>query len=221
MRLRCPSASVAAFAIAAALVPGVIAAQEGTPEADQRVPQPEECRVEPRPTDELVELLGPAGTPTARQTGPGTAAEPLPIPLGEPVDPETDEALTAAARELLACLNAGDIRRTTALFTDAAVGPAFGPAPADPSGLEREPTPLDPEARTRLIAITDPSLLEDGRAAAFLVINDPLNPPRGPETLLLIFAQEDDRWLVDGLIDFTVVPETPEGTPTADATPQP
>ena len=238
MRLRCPSAMIAAVAVAAVAVPVAVAAQDGG--GARGVPQPEECQVEPRPIDELVELLGPAGTPAAGTAGEATGTDDaaateggtpgagvpagggltLPVPLGESADAATAEAIDATARELLACLNAGDLPRVSALFTDDAVGPALGPAPADPSGLEREPEPLEPERRTRLIAITDQSLLGDGRATAFVVVNDPLNRPRGPETYLLLFADEDGRWLIDGLIDFSVVPDAPSGTPAAEATPE-
>jgi hypothetical protein len=242
MRLRFPRAAIIVVAVAAVAVPAAVHAQDEEPDA-QRVPAPEECQVEPRPVDELIALLGPAGTPPAgeaddtgdaedaEQSGDATAEAgsgvsaadgvTLPIPLGEPADEETGEAINATARELLACLNAGDLARVSALFTDAAVGPTLGPAPADPSGLEREPEPLEREARSRLIAITDQSLLTDGRAAAFVVLNDPLNLPRGPETYLLIFAEEEGRWLIDGLIDFSVVPDPPRGTPEAEATPAP
>ncbi len=62
-------------------------------------------------------------------------------------------------------------------------------------------------ARTpsRLLAVTDVSLRPDGRVAAFAVINDPLPPP-GPETLLLVFAHEEGRWLPDDWVDFSIVP---------------
>lgn len=222
MRLRCPSASVAAFAVAAAMVPGAFAAaataQDGTPENQPRIPPPAECQIEPRGVDEVVELLGPADD-AAAETDDAAARNDIPVPLGERADPETADALERTARELLACINAGDFLRLSALFTDAAVGPALGPAPEDPSGLEREPEVLPDEEQTRLIAVTDPSVLEDGRAAAFLALNDPQTPPAGPETVLLLFAQEGDRWLIDGLIDFSVPPPAPAGTPTAEGTP--
>lgn len=223
MRLRCPSASVAALAFAAALVPGALgaAAQEGTPGAQPRgVPAPEECQIEPRTVDELVSLLGPAeGGGEAAETVAADAADQndIPVPLGERADRETAAEIERTARELLACLNGDDFLRVAALFTDAAVGPALGPAPEDPSGLEAAPEPLPEDEWARLITITDVSLLEDGRAAAFLVFNDPRNPPAGAETYLVIFAQEGDRWLIDGLVDFTVL--RPAGTPTAEGTP--
>ncbi len=222
MRLRCPSASVAALALAAALIPGALgaAAQDGTPEAQGRgVPAPEECQIEPRTVDELVPLLGPAeGNGEAADAGAAPAAQnDIPVPLGQRADQETAAAIELTARELLACINAGDFLRLSALFTDTAVGPALGPAPEDPAGLERQPTPLPEDDRTRLIAITDTSLLEDGRAAAFVVLNDPQRPPGGSETLLVLFAQEGGRWRIDGLIDFTV--PQPAGTPTAEGTP--
>ncbi len=221
MRFANRSVAVAAFAATLVLVPGSLLAQEGTPEAEEvpaaRVPPPEDCVVEARSVDDLFALLESGAADEATR-------EPLPAPLGEPAEPEVAAELDATARELIACLNAGDIPRATALFADAAVAPVFGPAPTDPeaarTALEGEAEPLPAEQQTRLIAVADQSILEDGRAAAFLIVNDPLNPPRGPETLLLTFVQEGDRWLIDGLIDFSVVPEAPAGTPEA-GTPAP
>ena len=48
--------------------------------------------------------------------------------------------------------------------------------------------------------------LPDGRVAAFVVLNEPLLPPAGPETLLFVFANQDGQWLVDDWIDFSIVP---------------
>jgi hypothetical protein len=52
---------------------------------------------------------------------------------------------------------------------------------------------------------TDVTMLPDGRAAAFVVISEPLLPPGGAETMLFVFANEDGAWLLDDLIDFTIV----------------
>jgi hypothetical protein len=49
-------------------------------------------------------------------------------------------------------------------------------------------------------------LLPDGRVAAFVILNEPLLPPNGPETLLFIFANQDGTWKVDDYIDFSIVP---------------
>jgi hypothetical protein len=66
---------------------------------------------------------------------------------------------------------------------------------------------------TRLIAVTDESRLPDGRIAAFVIVNDPLTPPAGPEALLFVFAPHDDAWLLDDLVRFLIVPLVRAATP--------
>ncbi|CAA9586871.1 MAG: hypothetical protein AVDCRST_MAG19-4973 [uncultured Thermomicrobiales bacterium] len=213
------SVPFAAVAIAAAMVPGALVAQDDTSPTEERVPQPEECRIEPRSADEVATLLGLGEEPTETD-----AAAPIeiPIPLGRPANKEETDAFDATARELLACLNAEDVLRQAALFTDRAILPVFGPAPTDPAvaeqaraDLDADPTPRPTEQLRKFVALTDTSVLEDGRGAAFLVFTDPGTRPGGQETFLLFFAQEGDRWLIDGLLDFTVVRERPDGTPQA------
>lgn len=220
MRVRYRSLSIAALTVAASLVPGALAAQDATPSASQRIPQPTECRVKARSSDELLGLLGlTGGTPTA--AAPASTPEPFSIPLGEPADTMTENAVTDTARELIACLNAGDIPRASALLTDEAVDPLLVSGPVDAAAADKlkkaltaEPKPLDEKVQTRVLAITDVSLLKDGRAAAFIVVNDPLNPPSGPETLLMTFSQQGRRWLIDGVVHFSVPAAAPAGTPT-------
>lgn len=223
--MRWPHRSIplAALALGAALVPGALFAQEGTPSADERELGPERCQIEPRPADEVAALLGLNGEPPAAS---GERPDSIPVPLGRSANPEITAALGDTARELLACINAGDRLRQTALFTDAAIAPVFGPAPTDPAAIERAkailqapPTPRPEEDRQRFISLSDASTLDDGRAAAFLVFNDPATRPGGPETYLLFFVQEGDRWLIDGLFDFTVAPERSGGTPAASPAP--
>jgi hypothetical protein len=40
-------------------------------------------------------------------------------------------------------------------------------------------------------------------------MNEPLLPPSGPETLLFLFANQDGRWVLDDLVDFSIVPMVP------------
>lgn len=223
--MRWPHRSIpfAALALGAALVPSALLAQEGTPTPDQRVPAPETCQIEPRPVDEVAALLGLTGEPPVEG---GERQGSIPVPLGRSANPEVTAALGTTARELLACINAGDRLRQTALFTDTAVAPVFGPSPTDPAAVERAmailqapPAPRPEEDRQRFISLSDASTLDDGRAAAFLVFNDPATRPGGPETYLLFFVQEGDRWLIDGLFDFTVAPERSGGTPEASPAP--
>ena len=197
-----------------------IAAQDGTPEGSSRVIAPEECQVEPRSAAAVAEILDSAGEAA------DVVQTPLPIPLGRPADPETKAEINALGRELIACFNAGDLLRATALMSDAGVRSFFNvdadiqvDVAAVQSGLETPPTPFPANDQSRLIAVTDISVLDDDRVGAFIVFNDPLNPPRGPATLLMLLAPEGDGWVVDDFISFTV---PPQGTPTAgEATPVP
>jgi hypothetical protein len=56
--------------------------------------------------------------------------------------------------------------------------------------------------------------LDDGRVAALALINEPVLPPQGQETLLLIFVWAEDRLFIDDIVQFSVVP-------LADGTPEP
>ena len=86
-----------------------------------------------------------------------------------------------------------------------AEAPGHAPRPLA-RGLQAAPEPRAAEFLTRLMTVTDVSVLPDGRVAAFVVFNEPLLPPGGPETLLFVFANQDGQWLVDDWIDFSIVP---------------
>ena len=79
--------------------------------------------------------------------------------------------------------------------------------------------PRRDEEHVRLVAVTDVSQLDDGRVAALALINEPVLPPQGQETLLVIFVEAEGRLFIDDIVQFSVVPVT-EGTP-ASGTPQP
>ena len=180
-------------------------AQVSTPE----VPDPALCRTEPRPQAELLPLLSgtPAAAPAATDLPASVTAE-AQLPSGTPADAATVAAITATARELIACNNAGDFGRVFAFYTDEFIRRAFG---GDPTAREQVPAllatpaaPLPPEARTTLLAVRDVRVLADGRVGAIMEDVD----PRQKVTVFLIFAQVGDRWLVDGQIDIAT-----EGTP--------
>ena len=205
---------------------GRVAAQEemATPEvSEERVVPPDECQVEPRPSEEVFALLGLAegadATPTAERT-------PVAAPPWVAADEETVSAATEATREWLACINADDNFRIAALMTDSAIVRFFGGGLAPDEAIEGArsnlagtPVPRTEEEHVRLVAVTDVSRLEDGRVAAMALINEPVLPPRGQETLLLIFVEAEDRLFIDDIIQFSVVPLT-GGTPEA-GTPEP
>ncbi len=219
-----PMAALAMSAVVA--VPVFAQGDSGTPVAEEetssRIISPEECQIDPLPADELYDLLG---------LGEGEAVTPdetnLGVPLGEPAPNDVREALDETTREWIACLNASDNQRIAALLTDGGTVDYFG----DQSNLESAaaddvraflagtPTPRPEDRRIRYIALTDSSILEDGRAAAFVVLSEPAVPPSGPETLLLVFSEQDGRWLIDGFVDFTIVTPT-AATPEAGASPE-
>ncbi len=205
----------------ALLIAGPAMAQDSTPEADvtenPRMVAAEECVSEPRAFDDIAAILQLDGEGVPQ---PGVTT--ITPPLGEVVDSATDIQIKEVARELLACFNAGDIPRATTLMTENGVKRSYWGLTIDEENrtlarerIAAEPAPRASEYFVRLITVTDASLLPDGRVAAFVVINEPLLPPQGPETLLFIFANEDGTWKVDDYIDFSIVPPdfTAESTP--------
>ena len=200
----------------AAVVAGSVVAQDEEQAGEPRVIAPEECQVEPRPADEVVALIAPAEGGQVPTTAPRA---PLAVPLGEPAGGGVVDEVTATTRELLACLNAGDVARTAAVMTDNGFRRLYGTGQANADALGERlagtPTALPEERRTRLIAVTDVSRVPGGRVVTFVVINDPTDLPRGPETLLLTFDRVEDRWLVDDILPFSVEQAGPAGTPAA------
>jgi hypothetical protein len=198
--------------LAALLVTSPVLAQESTPEADDaenpRLVAPSECVAEPRAYDDIAAILELDG-----EGVPAPAITQITPPLGDNADVETSISIKEAARHVLACFNAGDIPRAAGLMTEDGVRRAYWGLTIDAENRElartriaAAPEPRAEEALVRLITVTDVSLLPDGRIAAFVVLNEPLLPPAGPETLLFIFANQDGQWLVDDWIDFSIVP---------------
>ena len=197
--------------LAALLVTAPVLAQEGTPEEGAENPRlvaPSECVAEPRAYEDIAAILALDG-----EGVPAPAMTQITPPLGDIADPETSTSIKEAARHVLACFNAGDIPRAAGLMTENGVRRAYWGLTIDAENRElartritAPPEPRAEEALVRLTTVTDVSLLPDGRIAAFVVLNEPLLPPPGPETLLFIFANQDGRWLVDDWIDFSIVP---------------
>jgi hypothetical protein len=197
--------------VAALMLVAPVMAQDGTPtpgsESTRNV-DASECTIEPRAYDDIAAILDLNGE--GIQQPPTTTITP---PLGTVVDADTDAAIKETARKVLACFNAGDIPRAAALMTDNGVKRSYWGLTIDEENRELARTrlaeaaePRAEEVYIRLITITDASMLPDGRVAAFVVLNEPLLPPNGPETLLFIFANQDGTWKVDDYIDFSIVP---------------
>jgi hypothetical protein len=203
-------------------------AQEATPAAGMgEVVDPAECRVEPRPTDELLALWyeDVAGTPVVTTVDEAWTPEPPPppaafpeLPLGAPADAATVAAVIDTVRQDFACNNGGEYWRALALYTDDLArqyAPIFiGEPPADLHAfVEASPEPGPAGERLRLLSVTDVSVMADGRVGALVVRDDPAVPPPGPETLLYLFLEEDGRWRIDEIVPLTTGPEADGGTP--------
>jgi len=204
--------ALAIVPVAALLLCGPVFAQESTPAADDgenpRLVLPQECVAEPRPVDQLTAILG-----LDAEGVPAPARNTLTPPLGEVADLDTTLAIKEAAREVIACFNAGDVPRASSLMTESGVKRAYWGLTVNQAARESAkatfaaaPQAREEQGLIRLIAVTDVSRLADGRYAAFVVINEPLLPPPGPETLLFIFANENGAWHVDDYVDFSIVP---------------
>lgn len=193
------------------LAPPVLA-QEGTPgpesETGRRRTGPYECTIAPRSVTSVTTILG-------LDAGGVSAPPPMTItaPLGQPVDPGTYRHITQVVRGILACVDAGDLPRTTAWMTEHGIQRVYWRLTVDAVAREAArtrltgaPQPLDWEAWFRLIAITDASFLPDRRVAAFAVINDPASVPGGPETVLLVFTDDGGAWRLDDWVDFSLMP---------------
>jgi hypothetical protein len=190
-------------------------AQDATPEPAASgfplVPDPALCQVEPRSTDELVEIWFHEGAPSAAEATPDAAAATpvdqqtvteVNIPVGPPAGDAIAAGVTLTVHEVFSCFEAGDFPRATALFTDDLVR-QFGPEPGATEEdvidfLEATPEPAPEDQATDILAVTDVMLLEDGQVRAFVVDSS----PDGLNTAFVIFEHEGARWLVAEVIEF-------------------
>ncbi len=191
------------LALAMLLAPaaGATRAQEtATPTAD--VPAPEECLIAPHPIPVFPAGVGQraAATPGPLVSTPAPAFVP---PRGEAADAETVAAVTATVREALACRNAGDFLRAYALFTDDMLVDLFGgPSTVDLDvvlAVNEGPKPVPKARRLALVAISDVTLLPDGRAGAIVETRGARRAFR--DYLFFAFDPVTGRWLIDGQED--------------------
>jgi hypothetical protein len=205
------------------------AAQEATP-ATGVVPDPSECQVEPRSAEEITALWARAanigtpieevdelvqGTPDGSEFGTPQAVI-VDVPVGDPADAETIEAVTATVRELIACINAGDYGRALSLYSDDLVRELAPEQPFDAEQaktfLASEPVALPEASRLVLIAVIDVTVQDDGRIGAIVVSNDPaIGQPNQTETSLVYFSQDEGRWVIDGIVGGAVGAPDAEG----------
>lgn len=196
-------------AIAALATPLVARAQEATPVVGSLAPAPEECTVAPITVERLnlvISGAGATGTPEAVvEASPVASPTAWAMPEGTPADEATFAAVSAAVREYIACINAGDVAKVLALYSDAGLADILAGAIAQGATGEQilasfgTPSPLAPDQVTRLYGIDAIVITPDGRAAA-LVIGDDLTKPSPPGPALIYFVQVNGAWLVDGFV---------------------
>lgn len=210
---------VPAFLVLTTLaVPGQAFAQDAsqaTPPADMG--EQLVCTAEPRNIDELLPLwFDETGNPIATPAMTEGVMDTADLPQGEPADAATLTEIEETTRGWIACFFVdADYARGFNFMTDdlaARFGPdtslpeedtadevrtllegqlAGTPIPGD-QGMDMTPTVAGPdEAR----------LLEDGRVAAVWSLDG--------DQALLIYEQQDGRWLIDDVIEIQEVGATP------------
>ncbi len=184
--------------------------------AQRELLTPTACSVAARSAADIAALS--AGATPAPESPDGAVQQsdegmgsPADLPEGEPADQETVAQITAAARELAGCRNAGDGPRLAALMTDEAVTRDGGPGGSllaaagtpEPGGGETSREISWVRVRER-----DVQVLPDGRVRADVVWGV-TNTPQGkpvPETTSQIYERVGDRWLLD--VEISVAPDS-------------
>ena len=200
--IRVAGSGVLAATIAMTAMPTL--AQEASPAAGAT-----ECTTEPRDVEELVGFyFDPQGTPLATPSMTMVDAE-AELPQGEAVDPAVEAELNATVAELIACFDAGQYARAFALMTDD-LARQTGPDLSNPDEDTPEEvralleaqlvgTPvvdepgMDQGATTDIGQGRDIRVLEGGRVGGIWTIKG--------DAAFIVFEQQDDRWLMDEIID--------------------
>src|SRR5829696_738934 len=161
-------------------------------------PGQDECTVAPRALEEfdaLAQTPAPGEPLDATETG------------GEPADEARRAAITATARELVACSNAGDILRRLALYSDDRLRVSYPDGPTRAlEMIAKSPLPLSQAERVALVSVDDVRQLADDRVSALVTVDNPASHSHDPQTAAtasqqevarLIFIQEAGRWRID------------------------
>jgi len=179
----------------------VASARDATPDAEFVAPDPTECRVQPRTTEELrTFVVDDEATPDASVTIAATP-EPFVVPPGEPADDATVAGVAATVNEWYACLNANAFLQMFALYTDDYLARSFAAEGITEYAVDILGTPLDPEpeANWMSIGVRDIQVLDDGRIGAYITNRSPFGDGNPTESYV-IFVQQGDHYLVDEMI---------------------
>jgi hypothetical protein len=175
------------------------------------VPSAEECRVSPRPIEELAQLGKSAApfarseTPAVHQTTDAALATPDAVD-GYPraADARTTAAITEVIREFVACINAGATQRGFSLITDDFARRAlfpFGPEELTEgkAAAIAAVNPLPPDELEGLRGFGEVTLVSE-RLAFVPVVTEKvsvLEAEPDHEPWLFVLVKVGDRWLID------------------------
>lgn len=181
-------------------------------------PPAADCMVPPRTPEELRGLLGVA-TP-GRRAEPREAIGVLSaLPTGTPADADTSARVTQMVTTYATCLNAGDVLRATALFTNRYLALS---GPIDPATLDEMLT-ASPEATPEPVnvwvaEIQDVLVLTDGRISAIVTVGglEDEHPAPG-RVYVMLFTPVEGTLLIDDLVTRIASPDTTEVLSVADA----
>ena len=156
-----------------------------------------DCEVEPRTIAEILAL---------HESPPRDGSWIQPLPTGTPAGPDMREEINALVREIEACMNAGDLLRYLALFSDDWLRLPIDVETATAELAAKTPTPVPEGRRAAYIGPWHVEILDDGRvlAAVLPTFEDEPNPDPS-RTQVWLFIKHDGRWLVDELIDNVLV----------------
>lgn len=188
--------------LAAVGVQNVVAAQESTPTAGQ-APSPDLCTLEPV-SFEFLESAFASPVPVDDETAASPVASPAGDPFadGEPVDEETRQAVEESMIINVACINTGVPLLQFAVYTEDGLrlllANVSGITQADYEELEQAAQPLTEDQWTILIEFQEMVQLDDGRVAALIVGDDPMQP-EPPSTTLFYLLERDGHWYIDAL----------------------
>jgi hypothetical protein len=186
-------ALLAAAALMFATVP-TVAAQEST--ASPTPLDAAECTTEPISFEALT---GTLATPAAEMTAPEASPTPVTAPDGEPADDDTAAAVEETITQLTACLNAGDLLSTLALYSDGFIQNAFSQLEITQEIYDEQLAVVEPRAegeQVLLFSFGDVVITDDGRAAV-VVVGDDLANEGEPSGTLFYLVEQDGTWLVD------------------------
>jgi hypothetical protein len=175
---------------------GSAIAQNATGTPTVELVSPKLCKIAPRTIESLnaiVEALPSDGTDVRVPVrfGPGE---------GDPADELTVQDVTKVAVEMAACLNAGDVLRLYALFSDDGLKPAL--VPDDLFQAEAAtPAALAKDDQFAMPIVWDVRVQEDGRVTALVDLDG--------EVALITFTWNGERYLIDLFDDQIASDATP------------